>query len=214
MVIAIVVCGLIHVDKLTWNPAFLETETQGSSWHWNHNGFVHGHWLCHNSQTRDRPRVGASSVTGVSVIGDLPDRARVGFVQVPKLDPCCQLFHVIYTFSTHTMLKRTLLLNNLEARNLMEKEPKLPMCDLYMGCQNGLLQHVCTTIKMMTKIERKRTTVEHQSHFTRFFKTHSYKYTEAWFQHRSAFPLHFPFLGSTLGLFPLIIFFCNSVVAS
>ena len=95
--------------------------------------------------------MGASSVTGVSMIGDLPDRARVGFVQVPKLDPCGQLFHMICTFSTHTMLKRTLLLNNIEARNLMEKEPKLPMCDLYMGCQNGLLQHVCTTIKMMTK---------------------------------------------------------------
>lgn len=44
------------------------------------------------------------SAAGVSVIGDLPDSARVGFVQTPKLILCGQLCHMACDISTHTIL--------------------------------------------------------------------------------------------------------------
>ena len=56
-------------------------------------------------QIRDRPRVGAP------VIGDLPDRAGVGFVPAPKPDLCGQLFMWFVPF-LNALLKRSLLLKN------------------------------------------------------------------------------------------------------
>ena len=48
--------------------------------------------------------VGASGVTGVSMIGDLPDRAGAGFVQAPKSDLCGQaVSHGLCPFYTHNV---------------------------------------------------------------------------------------------------------------
>ena len=43
--------------------------------------------------------MGASGVISVRTADDLPDRVRVGFVQVPKLDPRGQLFHMVCALS-------------------------------------------------------------------------------------------------------------------
>lgn len=60
------------------------------------------------------------------MIGDLPDSVRVGFGQIPKLILCGPLCHMVCDLSTHTLLRGNLLFNNLEARNLIEKNQNHP----------------------------------------------------------------------------------------
>ena len=75
---------------------------------------------------RERPRAGAGSVAGMSAIGDLSDRARLGFGQTPRLVLCGQLWHMVCDLPTHTTLKGSLFLNDLKRRNLIEQNQNYP----------------------------------------------------------------------------------------